>query len=177
MQYALKLEKRRDRSTVRAEYKLLKRLSGLCSQVVAVLGCGTHDERFFMVLQVRQLMLTVKHAPSSPPHHTHSTLPAVTRCPTPAAACCTCCCHQLLGETLFDARRGAGGRLDPDSVRGVGLSTLTAIQQLHEQQHIHRDIKPANFVVHPPNAAPGKGTPVPCRAMDQDGPGVGWHNG
>eukprot|EP00878_Enallax_costatus_P030413 GHUV01033111.1.p1 GENE.GHUV01033111.1~~GHUV01033111.1.p1 ORF type:complete len:164 (+),score=46.95 GHUV01033111.1:286-777(+) len=51
VRYALKLEKRKDRSTVKAEYKALIRLKGN-SQVVAVEGCGMHDERFYMLLQL-----------------------------------------------------------------------------------------------------------------------------
>jgi serine/threonine protein kinase len=66
-------------------------------------------------------------------------------------------CLQLLGETLFEARKQSGGRFDLPTVKAVGLSTLAAIQQVHEQQIIHRDIKPANFVIDPPNAAPGRG--------------------
>eukprot|EP00775_Hariotina_reticulata_P009220 gene9220-9385_t len=114
VKYALKLEKRKDRSTVKQEYKALKKLSGTCDQVVAVEGFGMYDERFYMVLQ-------------------------------------------LLGETLFEARKQSGGRFDLPTVKAVGLSTLAAIQQVHEQQIIHRDIKPANFVINPPNAAPGRG--------------------
>ncbi|KAF6259282.1 kinase-like domain-containing protein [Scenedesmus sp. NREL 46B-D3] len=117
LHYALKLEKRKDRNTVRAEYKVMKKIgqSGGCSQVVAVEGCGMHQERFFMLLQ-------------------------------------------LAGETLYDARKAGHGKLDLPTVKAVGMSTLTAIQQLHEQHVIHRDIKPANFVIDPPNAAAGKGS-------------------
>lgn len=64
---------------------------------------------------------------------------------------------QLLGDTLFDARRQHGGRMDLSSVKAVGLSTLAAIQGLHEMGFIHRDIKPANFVINPPNAAASRG--------------------
>lgn len=115
LRYALKLEKRRDRNTVKQEYKALRKLDGQCSQVVAVEGAGTHQDHFYMLLQ-------------------------------------------LLGETLYDARRAAGGRFELPAVKAVGLSTLAAIQQVHEAQLIHRDIKPANFVIDPPNAAPGKGS-------------------
>lgn len=64
---------------------------------------------------------------------------------------------QLLGDTLFDARKQAGGRMDLPSVKAVGLSTLAAIEGLHCMGFIHRDIKPANFVINPPNAAASRG--------------------
>jgi hypothetical protein len=32
----------------------LKKLSGVCDQVVSVEGFGVYDERFYMVLQVKQ---------------------------------------------------------------------------------------------------------------------------
>lgn len=65
--------------------------------------------------------------------------------------------HQLLGDTLFDIRKQAGGRVDLPTVKAVGLSTLAAIEGLHSLGFIHRDIKPANFVINPPNAAASRG--------------------
>jgi hypothetical protein len=63
-----------------------------------------------------------------------------------------------MGETLFDARKRAPcGYLDLPVVKAVGLSTLSALQQLHEQGFIHRDIKPANLVVHPLHASAAQG--------------------
>eukprot|EP00878_Enallax_costatus_P020656 GHUV01021844.1.p1 GENE.GHUV01021844.1~~GHUV01021844.1.p1 ORF type:complete len:498 (+),score=214.25 GHUV01021844.1:903-2396(+) len=70
-----------------------------------------------------------------------------------------CLYLQLAGETLYEARRNApGGRMDLPTVKAVGLSTLTAIQQVHDAKWIHRDIKPANFVLDPPNSSAGKGS-------------------
>lgn len=64
---------------------------------------------------------------------------------------------QLLGDTLFDLRKQAGGRMELPTVKAVGLSTLAAIEGLHHMGYIHRDIKPANFVINPPNAAASRG--------------------
>lgn len=66
-------------------------------------------------------------------------------------------CVQLLGDTLFDMRKQAGGRMDLPCVKAVGLSTLAALEGLHAMGFIHRDIKPANFVISPPNAAASRG--------------------
>lgn len=97
-------------------------------------------------------------SPSLPPFITHTpTLSSSLLPPHPPHPQPTPTTNQLLGDTLFDIRKQAGGRVDLPTVKAVGLSTLAAIEGLHSLGFIHRDIKPANFVINPPNAAASRG--------------------
>ena len=70
----------------------------------------------------------------------------------------------LLGPNLAEARRDAGGRLEPSSAKLVGAGLLAAIQSLHQEGYVHRDIKPANFAVEPPEASLLEGAPPAAAA-------------
>lgn len=173
----------------------LKRLSGTCSQVVAIQGCGTHDDRFYMVMQVRHKDNThggqqqhyslaercgaCSSLDVTPGHAAGGLFAQAVACNAVDRAqhspfvngiavhalfdgrCALLHAAQLLGETLYDIRKQAGGRLELPTVKAVGLSTLTAIEQVHQHNMIHRDIKPANFVINPPNTAANKGAAPP----------------
>ena len=59
---------------------------------------------------------------------------------------------QLLGSNLAELRRENGGSFSPAVVRSIGLSTLAALQGVHEAGFLHRDVKPANFALFPPGS-------------------------
>lgn len=64
---------------------------------------------------------------------------------------------ELLGQNLAETRRNQPSGMDKGLVQCIALSTLRAIQELHDQGVIHRDVKPANFAVAPVGSPLGQG--------------------